>query len=309
MERGMRSRSRTRERTAAPRVALVTCARLPDLDSDTRLLADCLASRGMSVAPAVWDDPAADWAATDLAVVRCCWDYPERRAEFLAWADRIPRLANPAGVLAWNTDKRYLVELAAAGVPIVPTTWVQPMDTWAPPGGGDWVIKPSVSLASLDSGKYRLDDAVERGLAAAHVERLQAEGRTVMVQPYVREIDARGETSLVFIGGAFSHAMRKDAVLQGPDTGVDRRFLPHGGLMLRARQPSAAQLTIAHQALAAVPGGPARLLYARVDLVPGPDGTPLLMELELTEPQLYFGLVPEAAERFAAAAAAIARAD
>lgn len=99
------------------RVVLVTCAQLPDLDTDTRILAASLSSHGMSVVPAVWDDPAVDWDEVDLAVVRSCWDYCARRCEFLAWAARVPRLANPADVLSWNTDKRYLVDLATAGVP------------------------------------------------------------------------------------------------------------------------------------------------------------------------------------------------
>jgi hypothetical protein len=162
------------------RVALVTCAQLPGLDNDTRLLADRLSAEGMSVFPLVWDDPAADWTVGDLAVVRCCWYYAARRSELLAWAERVPSLANPANVLAWNTDKHYLLDLAAAGVPVVSTMWVTPNVRWTPPDGGDWVIKPSISLASLDTGRYRVDDATERALASAHVDRLRAKGRTAM---------------------------------------------------------------------------------------------------------------------------------
>jgi hypothetical protein len=283
-------------------VSLVTCSQMPDLDEDTQRLIGPLAARDVSVFPAVWDDSAVDWTEVDLAVVRCCWDYPTRRMEFLAWANRVPRLANPAAVLAWNTDKRHLLDLAAA-VPIVPTTWVEPQDMWTPPRDGEWVVKPSVSLASLDTGRYRLGDAVERALALAHVRRLQAEGRTTMLQPYMGGVDDEGETSLVFVDGEFSHAMRKAAVLDGPDAGIDRSFLPSGGLRLRRRHPTPAQLAVARRALAAVPGGAARLLYARVDLVPGADGQPALMEIELTEPQLYFSHVPDAAERFASAVA------
>jgi hypothetical protein len=287
---------------AAARVALVTCSQLPDLDEDTHPVIGPLAARGVRAFPAVWDDPTVDWAHVDLAVVRSCWDYPARRMEFLAWANRVQRLANPGDVLAWNTDKRYLLDLALA-VPIVPTTWVEPHSTWTPPREGEWVVKPSVSLASLDTGRYRLADVVERELAVAHVRRLQSEGRTVMLQPYLRGVDDEGETSLVFVDGEFSHAMRKAAVLDGPDAGLDRRFLPHGAPGLRRHDPTPTQLAVARRALAAVPRGPSRLLYARVDLVPGADGQPVLMELELTEPQLYFSHVPGAAERFATAAA------
>lgn len=290
------------------RVGLVTCARLPRLDDDTRQVIEPLNARGIAAVPVVWDDPAVQWTTFDLAIVRCCWDYVGRHAEFLSWASSVPRLANPADVLAWNTDKRYLLDLADAGVPIVPTTWVDPDQTWTPPRNGDWVIKPAISIASLDTGRYRLADPGERRLAVAHVRGLRAEGRTAMIQPYLEGVDYDGETSLVYFAGAFSHAVRKAPVLDGPDVGLDRRFLPQGGLDLRARYPSRAHLALAERALAVVPGGSDRLLYARIDMVPGPLGEAMLMELELTEPQLYFGLIPETAERFASAAAAWTRA-
>jgi hypothetical protein len=292
---------------AAPRVALVTCAQVPELDADSRRLLGPLEAAGVAAEPAVWDDPTVDWAGFDLAVVRSCWDYVPRRAEFLAWAQRVSRLANPPEVLAWNTDKRYLRELAAAGIPVVPTTWVQPGQAWTLPERGEWVLKPAVSLASLDSGRYRLDDPRKQRLAVQHLRRLQAAGRVVMAQPYVHAVDTEGETARVYLGGRFSHAIRKGPVLAGPDTGVDRRFQHDGGLDLRTRRPSAAQRAVADRVLAAVPGAPSRLLYARVDLVPGPDGQPLLMELELTEPQLFLGHAPGAADRLATAITARTR--
>jgi hypothetical protein len=119
-----------------------------------------------------------------------------------------------------------------------------------------------------------------------------------MVQPYLRDIEEDGETSLVYLGGAFSHAMRKGVMLYGPDRGVRHSHETSPGL--EPRRPTDAQLSVAAQALAAVPpGGSGELLYARVDLVPGSDGNPLLMELELTEPTLYFARAPEAVECFA----------
>jgi hypothetical protein len=286
------------------RVSLVTCADVPELDADTRLLIDPLAALGISTTPAIWDDPNIDWSAFDLAVVRSPWDYLHRRWEFLAWATRVPRLANPADIIAWNTDKRYLQELAASGVPVVPTVWLQPEQPWTSPTNGELVIKPAVSLASLDTGRYRMDDPGQRRLAVDHVRRLQQAGRTVMVQPYLAGVDTEGETSLVYVGGAFSHALRRGPVLDGPDTGIDRRFQHDWEHDLRERQPAASQLALAERVLAAVPGGPERLLYARVDLLPGPDGAPVLIELELTEPVLFLDHAPGAAERFAAAIAA-----
>jgi hypothetical protein len=286
------------------RVALVTCAEVPELDSDTQLLIDPLAALGISATPAIWDDPNIDWSTFDLAVVRSPWDYLHRRAEFLAWANRVPRLANPADVLEWNTDKRYLQELADSGVPVVPTVWLQPDQQWTSPEQGEWVIKPAVSLASLDTGRYRLDDPGQHRLAVDHVRRLQQAGRTVMVQPYLRGVDTEGETSLVYVGGAFSHAMRRGPVLDGPDTGIDRRFQHDWETGVLERLPAAAQLALAEQVLTAVPGGPERLLYARVDLLPGLDGAPVLIEIELTEPVLFLGHARGAAVRFASTIAA-----
>ena len=108
------------------RLALVTCATLPDLDPDDRLLLEPLHGLGVEVTAAIWDDPTVDWAGFDLAVIRSTWDYPARRDVFLDWTRRVPRLANPADVIVWNTDKRYLADLAAAGIPIVPTTLARP---------------------------------------------------------------------------------------------------------------------------------------------------------------------------------------
>jgi hypothetical protein len=290
-----------------PRVALVTCRELPQADPDTRQLIAPLAKRGLLAVPVVWDDPDVDWDAFDLAIVRSSWDYAARRAEFLDWAARVPRLANESHVLEWNTDKHYLAELATRGVPVVPTTWVHPDGSWyLPPASNEnlWVVKPAVSLCALDTGRYDLGNPDQRSLAVEHVRRLQAKGRVVMIQPYLKRIDSVGETSLIFIAGRFSHAVRKGAVLDGPDRGIDNRFVLQGGLDLQHRGPSRVEMSLALRALAAVPCPADRLLYARVDLVPGDDGPPVVLEIELTEPQLFFGLVRDAAERFASAIAA-----
>jgi glutathione synthase/RimK-type ligase-like ATP-grasp enzyme len=263
---------------------------VPDLDPDDRLLAAALAARGVDVEPAVWDAPV-DWKAYDLAVLRSTWDYPPRRDAFVAWAREVPRLANPADVVAWNTDKRYLRQLAEAGVPVVPTQWIAAGDPWEPPAGHDIVIKPAVGAGSVDSGRYSPPD---RELAIAQVARLVSAGRLVMVQPYLEAVDTYGESALLFLAGRFSHAVRKGPLLTGPDFGVDGLYREED---ISPRQPSAAELAVAEQALAALPFD--NLLYARVDVVPGPDGAPLVIEVELTEPSLFFGTAEGAADRLA----------
>ena len=281
-----------------PTVALVTCAEVPDLDPDDRLLLDPLAGQGIHVTAAVWDDPTVDWASFDLVVLRSTWDYAARRDAFVAWAAAVPHLANPADVVAWNTDKRYLRELAAAGVPVVPTSWVEPGDTWAPPVDGDWVIKPAVSAGSKDTGRYDLADPSHRELAITHVARLQQANRLVMIQPYLPAVDSYGETAALYIDRAYSHSIRKGPLLEGPDLGETGLYKEE---TVSVRLPTPAELKVAEAALAAVPGGSDRLLYARIDMIPGADGEPLLVELELTEPSLFLGTSPGAADRFAAA--------
>lgn len=285
---------------ATARVALVTCAEFADLEADDRLLLAPLAKRGIAAEPAVWDDPSVDWAAYDLAVLRSPWDYPARRDRFVAWAARVPRLANPARVVAWNTDKRYLADLDTAGVPVVSTTWLDPGVPWTPPSTGVIVLKPVVGAGSVDAGRYDCADPEHRRLAADHVARLHAAGRTVMLQPYLPAVDTYGETALLFFRGVYSHAIRKGPMLDGPDLGVEGLYKAEE---ISAREPSPAERAVAERVLAAVPGGP-ELLYARVDLIPGPDGAPVLVEVELTEPSLFLGYAPGAADRLAAAIAA-----
>jgi hypothetical protein len=290
-------------------IALVTCTDIADLEEDDQLVIRPLAALGFRADAVAWDDPAVDWDRYRLAVLRSPWDYAPRRDEFVAWAASIPRLANPASVVAWNTDKRYLAELAAAGVPVVPTVWVEPHDTWQPPHGGHWVIKPSISAGSMDTGRYDLSVASDRDHATAHVERLQAAGRTVMIQPYLSAVDTDGETALMFVGGRFSHAIRKGPMLDGPDLGpADRDAGLYKPETISAREPTAAERRLADTALGALPVSPSSLLYARVDVIPGPDAEPVLIELELTEPSLFLGFADGAAWRFADAIAAAATA-
>lgn len=210
------------------RVALATCPELPRLDADTQWLVAALKKKSVNVSAAVWDDSNVDWAEFDLVVVRSCWDYASRRDEFLAWAERVPHLANPAPVLAWNTDKQYLSDLSNSGIPTIPTTWIGPEDHYVLPEAGEWVIKPAISIASLDTGRYQMGNSNQHQLAFEHVHRLQQSDRMVMMQPYMARVDSEGETAMVFLGGEFSHALSKGAILDGPDVGIDRRFQPSG---------------------------------------------------------------------------------
>lgn len=246
-----------------------------------------------------WDDPGAAWDAFDAAVVRSTWDYVERRGEFLAWARRasaVTRLLNPASVIERNTDKTYLRDLAAVGVPTVPTSWVGPGYEPRLPSFEEYVVKPAVSAGARDT--VRTSVASE---AARHAGRIAAKGGTAMVQPYLRMVEEEGELSLLYFGGRFSHAVRRPAMLARDD---GRPRANHVGAELRAPAPD--QVALAEKVLGEIAEP---LLYARVDLVRLPDGTPALIELELTEPYLYLSGAPGAVGRFTDALREILRDD
>ncbi|WEO97612.1 hypothetical protein A6P39_028360 [Streptomyces sp. FXJ1.172] len=278
-----------------PRIALVTYdpGAEPHRDADLPVLVRALTAGGAEAEARHWDDPAADWAGYDLVVIRSTWDYSWRAAEFGAWVERVAavtRLANPASVVRWNTDKRYLGQLAAAGVPTVPTRYIAPGEPAELPDGHEYVIKPTSGAGARFAARYT---PAEHGTAVRQLARMHAEGFTAMVQPYVRGIDVSGERALQYFGGRLLHASRKGAVL-APGTPYDADKVAHPDLV--RWQPTEAELAVAERALAAVPDAP-ELLYARVDLVDGEDGAPRLMELELVEPNLFLSLHPGSLER------------
>jgi glutathione synthase/RimK-type ligase-like ATP-grasp enzyme len=281
------------------RIAIATAAEVGDLDVDAPSLLAALADRGVVAETRIWDDPAVDWLAYDLVLVRSTWDYPRRREAFVAWAEGVPTVRNIAAVLRWNTDKRYVADLAAAGVPTVPTTFIGPGGDAALPDWDEFVIKPTISVGSADTARWRrgADDAA----ALAHLRSLVDAGRTAMLQPYLRGVDVSGESALLFLGGTYSHSALKGPLLV---VGAEPIPLEIGGdydarEQISPRTATAVERAVAEQALAAVPGGAAGLLYARVDLLPGADGRPVVLELELTEPSLFLWTAPGSAERLA----------
>ncbi len=274
-----------------PTIRLVSATLARGTDDDEPLLVAALEQAGARVEVVVWDDPEVDWSAADVTVIRSTWDYTMRRAEFLAWAGRIEpltTLANPAAVMAWNSDKTYLSELIAGGAPVVPTSFLHPGDEAALPESGEFVVKPTISAGSRHTARYAPS---ERDRAAVHARDLLEAGRTVMVQPYQAGVDEHGETALLFFGGRFSHAANKEALLEaGRPAMADKIFALE---KMAPATPTPAELEVAEQVLATMPFDRRDLLYARVDLVPGPDG-PLLLELELVEPSLFLPQAPPA---------------
>lgn len=289
-------------------LALVTAVAASGHDDDLAPLLDACADAGLHARAVAWDDPTVSWSRFDAALLRSPWDYTERLPEFLAWCaqvDRVMPLLNPLNVVRWNTDKHYLADLATVGIPVVPTHFVEPdaepmeaLATFlAAFDAPEFVVKPTVSAGARDTQRYARD---QQFVAGNHIGRLLEQERSVMLQPYVASVDRHGETALVYFDGRFSHAARKGAQLP-PGEGARQAPMTLGDIVASTASPD--EQALAERILAAA----MRLrqlddppLYARIDLLAGADGLPQLLELELTEPSLFFAQAPGSAARFAA---------
>jgi glutathione synthase/RimK-type ligase-like ATP-grasp enzyme len=274
-------------------VALVTCSAMPGLAPDDRPLLDGLRRRGIVADPIVWEDPVADWAMPSLCVIRSCWDYAWRLPAFQQWLDRAgsrTRIENSPAVVRWNAHKQYLVDLAQRDVPSVPTVLLRAgaradlRRVLAERGWTQAVVKAAVG----NSGRYARPVAPDNLASAERYVGQILEREDVLVQPLIRSVAVNGELSLVFIDGRFTHAVRKRAA-----AGDFRVHDDYGG-SVELEDPGPAALDLAERAMAAA-GAPT--LYGRVDLVEGPDGEPLVMELELVEPELFLRYSAQAVER------------
>jgi hypothetical protein len=287
------------------RVAIATFSAMPPEFTDDDRLAGALAELGVEVDRCPWDDQQVNWAAFDSVVIRSTWDYTPRRDEFVAWAESVGRrLHNAPPVVRWNSDKHYLADLATAGIPVVPTRYVEPGDP-IPALVGDMVVKPTISVGAKDSGRF---SARTQDRAVDLIEQIHANGRTAMLQPYLASVDTLGETAIVFLDGAPSHVLRKRAVLRPDEVAPVRddaigaaevMYDPDLVVPGEATEPEFALAQTVHQHISERFGEVP--LYARVDLVADHDGSPVLMEVELIEPNLYLDQVPDAAPRVAAA--------
>ncbi|MHA0287070.1 ATP-grasp domain-containing protein [Mycobacterium sp. C3-094] len=275
-----------------PRIVLAGCPALPEGDGDDAGLVGALRTRGLHARWLSWDDPAT--LDADVVILRATWDYTERLAEFMAWTSRVRRLLNGRDVVAWNTDKRYLADLAAAGVPTVPSAFFAPGEPVViGEVGREIVVKPAVGAGSVGAMRFRDADA-----AYAHAVALQADGRTALVQPYDARV-AAGETAMVFLRGEPSHAFMKGPML--PEAGRGPVLDPSGTYAeerLQRADPADELWEVGHAALAAAAAHlrirVTDLLYARVDVLGGPDA-PALLELELVEPSLGWRQLDQAA--------------
>lgn len=279
-----------------PDVFLVTAAQMPKPDPETHFLAAALKDAGISARLAAWDDRNVDWGSARVVLIRTPWNYATRCTDFLDWAQAVEaqtNLQNPLDVIAWNAHKSYLRDLAEAGVHVLPTQIIPQgtahIDLSSAPSG-EIVVKPAIGVGARGAMRGHRDDPA----LMAHAVDL-AFKFDVLVQPFAASVGVVGEASLIYIAGAFSHAVRKV-----PAAG-DYRVQAHFGGTVHHYTPTAEDFDMAARALNAAPGA---TTYARVDLVSF-EGVPAVMELECIEPELFLGHDESASPKLAAAIQAL----
>jgi hypothetical protein len=295
-----------------PRVAFVTTAPevLQGADTDRPRHEAAFARSGIRLEHCVWWDPSVEWDRYDLVVIRSPWDYVERLDEFRRWLHRmdpLDTLCNPASLVEWNLDKRYLLELADRGVPIIPTrvaTSGAEVDQLLRTGWEEVVLKPVVSAGGRNTGRFPSGDPRARALAG----RILDEGVAVMVQPAVASVPTHGETSAVVFDGAISHSLRRGAILGPGGSHLAGSHLDDAS----PRPLGAGQRDLVDSVMGTVAAigaglasdratGSSPPLYARVDMVTLDDGRDAVIEVELTEPSFFLSVDPAAADRFRSA--------
>ncbi len=266
------------------KLRIATCMTLPEVDVDEEPLGKALTSAGIDAELVAWDDPNADWDAPIPTILRSTWNYALSIDAFLEWVARVSSVAplwNPPDVVRGNVYKRYLLELAARGVDVIPTQLArrgEAIQIDAP----RIVIKPEVGAGSLDTRVFERGDPD----AVVHLAMLTARG-AALVQPYVTSVEDYGERSLIWIDGSLTHAIRKSPRFSGDEERVDGPF------------PIADdERAVAEAALVPYVD---RILYGRVDVARDDAGKPMVMELELVEPSLFFARHPPALDRYVTA--------
>lgn len=245
-----------------------------------------LADAGITATPTPWTahaDDASGLRKFALVLPLIAWGYHTRHARWLracaTWEQAGVRLANPARVLAWNSDKRYLQRLEQRGIAIPATTWTdrvtrEQLDAvFAATGAAQLIVKPTVSGGAWKTLRLGRGEAFD-----------QAPEGAAMIQPYLPTIESAGETSMLFFGGRLSHVVNKR-----PVAGEFRIQVQYGGVYQPLTEAPPAALALAVQTLAAIDEP---LLYARIDAVPDAHGRWLLMEAELIEPDFYLAADP-----------------
>ncbi|NNE94763.1 MAG: hypothetical protein HKN24_01915 [Acidimicrobiales bacterium] len=292
-------------------IALVAARDALDLDTDGPFLFPALEDASVAYEVVAWDDPSVRWNRFGAVVLRATWDYYQRPDDFIDVIEAIAAVAtlyNPIEPIQWNIDKRYLSELSRAGHPTVPTAFVAHLSPPTELGAAlsrlerweceEVVVKPTVSAGSNDT--FRLD-APDGSAITRAVQAIIDGDRVAMLQPYLSLVDSYGERGCVYVNGTFDHAFAKAALLSPGGPNIDGLFAPEN---ITSTELTDEERSVADGVNRWLTDRFGPLLFARIDLLPSRDG-PMIVEVELIEPSLFFEADPPSAARFAAVLAEI----
>ena len=285
-------------------IAIARAAGIPDeFRGDDDLVASLLRQLGAQVDLSAWSAEDVDWDKFDLVAIRSTWDYSQDQPRFVKWCAEIgDRLENDAGLVVWNSDKHYMMDLAIARIPTVPTRYVGPSDPY-PEFVGEFVVKPTVSAGGKSTGRF---GPSSHSSAIELIDEITASGGVAMIQPYQAAVATSGETAVVVIDGSVSHVLRKGEILQPDEVapvsddwlGVAKAMYEPDLVQRSEARPEELELTEGIMGWIETRFGTVPVA-CRVDMVRGADGRSIILELEAVEPYLYLALAPEAAVRLA----------
>lgn len=251
-----------------------------ELIEEAGKLTPAFASHGMELIQVRWREIEARAAEFDAILPLFVWDYFEgNEVDFLraiAKAEAVTPVFNSFDIIKWNADKAYLDALHARGADVIRTLSVDHVTethvarAFEELGTDTLVIKPRIGGGAWRQVLYK------KGEPFPKAEDLPPEG--ALMQPFLPSVVEEGEYSFLYFGGRFSHAARKtpkkgDYRIQSIYGGAEETYTPTEVERNHAR----AILDVLDDVL----------LYARVDLLRGLDGTLKLIELECIEPYLY----------------------
>ncbi|MBI1332143.1 MAG: hypothetical protein GC165_04605 [Armatimonadetes bacterium] len=274
------------------KIAIATCTTIPEVDHDEEITLEAFRRRGHEVKMEPWEAPSRDLSEYDGVIVRSTWNYPDVVEDFATWIRETgnkTRLLNPPDIMLGNLNKRYLADMEARGVPVVPSVWIWPSEAGrlAEMLTEKSVIKPTIGVGSMDTRVFEPAD-IESAIAWLGSQNPE---REFMIQPFVASVETVGEQSIIMIGGEPSHRIHKHPRYADGEENVEGPF-----------EVSAEFAELAKRIVEPVRD---RVLYARVDLMMDADGKWVLSELEMIEPSLFFRQKPDALDVFVRRAEAL----
>lgn len=256
---------------------------------------NALKEKNLSVVKKDWNDSIFDWETTRSILFRSTWDYFDKFELFKKWFNKTKNkclMINSTETIEWNIDKHYLLDLQEHQIPIPNSEFIKrgsSIDLSLLMQKKNWneiVVKPTISGAAKNTYRLKKEEIIQFGPTW---EKLIYK-EDFIVQEFQNNVITEGEVAMIVIGGKFTHAVLKKAK-EG-----DFRVQDDFGGSIAIYNPSEEMVKLAEKCTRILTPIPS---YARVDIIRDNLGELAVSELELIEPELWFRLNPNAAQKLA----------